>query len=431
MTGCRCSARPRRSRASGRRRRSGSRRGPGAGKTVAELIVARRVGDRRVRVEHRARVPAARRPGRHIVARASRGLQQDVRNRPPRRAVGVRSQRPAVAVPRAREANSKPCSTKVPAGSARSGTSPTPAARGVRRSHQAPRGRVGLPLVVTDHQRRAPRHARPRGDDRPDARSRSSTSPARRALDVVQRVAMRQMDVAIGRVVYTPLLTPSGGFKQDLTIMRLADDMFRVVTGGAYGMSDLKWFADHLPDDGSAQIHDQTNAWTHARPVGPASPRHPVERHLSDDVSHEGSRSPAAADRGRPAAGARLPDLLRRRSRLGAVRPDRAGRAAVGHRSPRPARRTGSSPPASACTAPRAAWRSATAPTAPSSRATSTSSRPAWPGARSRTQDFIGKEAHVRHREEEPGRAHVHADRRGPHLDVAGSSATCSATSRS
>ena len=108
------------------------------------------------------------------------------------------------------------------------------------------------------------------------------------ALDVVQRVAMRQMDVAVGRVVYTPLLTPSGGFKQDLTIMRMADDVFRVVTGGAYGMSDLKWFADHLPDDGSAQIHDQTNAWTHARAVGPARAGHPRSASRRDDVSHEG-----------------------------------------------------------------------------------------------------------------------------------------------
>src|SRR5450755_3371542 len=81
------------------------------------------------------------------------------------------------------------------------------------------------------------------------------------ALPVAQRVAMRQMDVPVGRVVYTPILTPSGGFKADLTIMRLDDAVFRVVTGGAYGMSDLKWFADHLPGDGSAQIHDQTNAW--------------------------------------------------------------------------------------------------------------------------------------------------------------------------
>jgi glycine cleavage system aminomethyltransferase T len=110
------------------------------------------------------------------------------------------------------------------------------------------------------------------------------------ALAVVQTVAMRQMDVAIGRVVYTPLLTPSGGFKQDLTIMRLAADRFRVVTGGAYGMSDLKWFADHLPQDGSAgraQIHDQTNAWTTLGLWGPKA-RDILQTVTSDDVSHEG-----------------------------------------------------------------------------------------------------------------------------------------------
>jgi len=111
------------------------------------------------------------------------------------------------------------------------------------------------------------------------------TGPA--ALDVVQKVAMRQMDVENGRVVYTPLLTPSGGFKQDLTIMRLADDVFRVVTGGAYGMSDKKWFADHLPDDGSAQIHDQTSAWTTLGLWGPRA-RDILSSITSDDVSHQG-----------------------------------------------------------------------------------------------------------------------------------------------
>ena len=43
--------------------------------------------------------------------------------------------------------------------------------------------------------------------------------------------------------------------------MRLGDEQFRVVTGGAHGMADLKWFADHLPADGSAQIVDLTSAW--------------------------------------------------------------------------------------------------------------------------------------------------------------------------
>ncbi len=111
------------------------------------------------------------------------------------------------------------------------------------------------------------------------------TGPA--ALDAVQRLAMRQMNVAIGRVVYTPILTPSGGFKQDLTIMRLDEDVFRVVTGGAYGMSDLKWFADHLPADGSAQVHDQTNAWCTLGVWGPRA-RDLLESITSADVSHDG-----------------------------------------------------------------------------------------------------------------------------------------------
>ena len=107
------------------------------------------------------------------------------------------------------------------------------------------------------------------------------------ALDAVQRVAMRQMDVPVGRVVYTPILTPSGGFKADLTIMRLDDTVFRVVTGGAYGMSDLKWFADHLPQDGSAQIHDQTSAWCTLGLWGPRA-REILAGVTSADVSNEG-----------------------------------------------------------------------------------------------------------------------------------------------
>ena len=107
------------------------------------------------------------------------------------------------------------------------------------------------------------------------------------ALDAVQRIAMRQMDVAVGRVVYTPILTPSGGFKADLTIMRLSEAQFRVVTGGAYGMSDLKWFADHLPEDGSAQAHDETCSWCTLGLWGPRA-RDILATITSDDVSHEG-----------------------------------------------------------------------------------------------------------------------------------------------
>ena len=107
------------------------------------------------------------------------------------------------------------------------------------------------------------------------------------ALASVQRVAMRQMDVPAGRVVYTPVLSPHGGFRSDLTIMRLAGERFRVVTGGAAGMSDKKWFADHLPADGTAQLADLTSSMTTVGLWGPRA-RDVLAAATSDDVSDDG-----------------------------------------------------------------------------------------------------------------------------------------------
>jgi glycine cleavage system aminomethyltransferase T/glycine/D-amino acid oxidase-like deaminating enzyme len=106
------------------------------------------------------------------------------------------------------------------------------------------------------------------------------------ALDVVQKVAVRQMDVAVGRVVYTPILSHNGGFKSDLTIMRLAHDRFRVVTGGAHGMGDKKWFSDHLPADGTAQIEDLTSNFTTLGIWGPKA-REILQGVTSADLSNE------------------------------------------------------------------------------------------------------------------------------------------------
>lgn len=107
------------------------------------------------------------------------------------------------------------------------------------------------------------------------------------ALDTLQRAVLAQMDVPVGRVVYTPVLGPGGGFRSDLTIMRLADDAFRIVTGGAHGMADRKLFADLLPGDGSASLVDVTTAWTTIGLWGPRA-RDVLSSVTSDDVSHEG-----------------------------------------------------------------------------------------------------------------------------------------------
>jgi glycine cleavage system aminomethyltransferase T/glycine/D-amino acid oxidase-like deaminating enzyme len=107
------------------------------------------------------------------------------------------------------------------------------------------------------------------------------------ALEALQGAVLAQMDVPVGRVVYTPVLGIGGGFKSDLTIMRLGEEAFRIVTGGAHGMADRKLFRDLLPADGSASLVDVTTAWTTIGLWGPRA-RDILECTTRDDVSHEG-----------------------------------------------------------------------------------------------------------------------------------------------
>jgi glycine cleavage system aminomethyltransferase T/glycine/D-amino acid oxidase-like deaminating enzyme len=105
------------------------------------------------------------------------------------------------------------------------------------------------------------------------------------ACTYLERLAVNKVDVTPGRTVYTPLLNGAGGILADLTIMRLAPDRFRVVTGGGMGMRDKKLFTDQLPEDGSAQLHDATNQWTTIGLWGPRA-RDVLAAVTSADVSH-------------------------------------------------------------------------------------------------------------------------------------------------
>ncbi len=108
----------------------------------------------------------------------------------------------------------------------------------------------------------------------------------RGAMAAVQRIAVAQMDVPVGRVVYTPIIDGRGGYRADLTIMRLDVNHFRVVTGGAHGNLDRKWFRDHLPTDGSAQVVDLTSSFTTIGLWGPRA-RDILGSITDDDVSNE------------------------------------------------------------------------------------------------------------------------------------------------
>ena len=92
------------------------------------------------------------------------------------------------------------------------------------------------------------------------------------ALKALQRLSANQMDRPAGAVTYTAMLTPRGGIKCDLTVTRLEEERFLVITGGAMGLHDLGWIEAHLPADGSAQVEDVSPAYCCIGLWGPRAP---------------------------------------------------------------------------------------------------------------------------------------------------------------
>ncbi len=68
------------------------------------------------------------------------------------------------------------------------------------------------------------------------------------ALGFLQHVCGAQMDVAVGRIVYTQMLNARAGIECDLTVTRLSETAFLLVVPGATLTRDLAWLRRHLGD---------------------------------------------------------------------------------------------------------------------------------------------------------------------------------------
>src|SRR5262249_55348696 len=94
------------------------------------------------------------------------------------------------------------------------------------------------------------------------------------------------IDVPVGRSIYTPLLDQHGGFRSDLTMLRLGEDHYRVITGAFDGPRDAFWFRKHLPKDGSVHFVDLTAAYATIGLWGPKA-RDVMQTLTDTDVSNE------------------------------------------------------------------------------------------------------------------------------------------------
>jgi 4-methylaminobutanoate oxidase (formaldehyde-forming) len=92
-----------------------------------------------------------------------------------------------------------------------------------------------------------------------------SGADAARALDFVFAADVTK---APGRLTYTQALNSRGGIECDLTVARLAEDRFYLVTGTGFRTHDLAWIAEHLPA-GDVAIRDITEDWGVLSLMGP------------------------------------------------------------------------------------------------------------------------------------------------------------------
>jgi 4-methylaminobutanoate oxidase (formaldehyde-forming) len=90
-----------------------------------------------------------------------------------------------------------------------------------------------------------------------------------------------------GRITYTQLLNSRGGIEADLTVARLSDEHFYIVTGTGFRTHDLAWIRDHLPAQSQASLVDVTEQWGTLSLMGPLA-RTILAAVTTDDVSNAG-----------------------------------------------------------------------------------------------------------------------------------------------
>ena len=111
------------------------------------------------------------------------------------------------------------------------------------------------------------------------------------ALAVLQRVCANDVDRPIGTAVYGQFLDDRGGILADVTITRLAEDWFRVVTGAGYAAADLGWIrANVAASDGAVDVRDVSDHWSVIGLWGPTA------RRVLAAASAAGGGDPAAAE---------------------------------------------------------------------------------------------------------------------------------------
>lgn len=107
------------------------------------------------------------------------------------------------------------------------------------------------------------------------------------ACSALNTIASNQIDKPTGSLVYTQMLNDRGGIECDLTVARIKEDEFYIVTGTGFATHDFSWIQSNLPEDANCQLFDVTSAYAVLSLMGPKS-REILSRVTRDPLDNEG-----------------------------------------------------------------------------------------------------------------------------------------------
>jgi 4-methylaminobutanoate oxidase (formaldehyde-forming) len=108
----------------------------------------------------------------------------------------------------------------------------------------------------------------------------------RDAARVLNQVCANDIDQAPGRLIYTQWLNDRGGIEADLTVTRLDEQSFLIVTAAETEVRDFSWLEQHIPDSAHCVLTNVTSAMGVISLMGPRS-RELLQSLTPADMAHE------------------------------------------------------------------------------------------------------------------------------------------------
>ena len=107
------------------------------------------------------------------------------------------------------------------------------------------------------------------------------------AEKILNRISTNNVSVPNGKIVYTQWLNERGTIEADLTVTRMAEDVYMVICSDLAHRHVETWLRHHIPPDAHAVVTDVTSGYAMINLQGPKS-RELLSRVTSADISNEG-----------------------------------------------------------------------------------------------------------------------------------------------